>query len=63
VAFAKNPWHGLNTYRVGWPQYLPFEPTSIRPDYDNITGANVALRGIYNATCLTTYPIAHTDTC
>jgi cholinesterase len=60
AAFAKNPSGGLKTYRGGWPQYSPFEPTLIRLAYVNVTGTNVALPDIYDATCLTTYPIADT---
>ena len=58
AAFAKNASDGLKTYRGGWPQYSPFEPTLIRLAYNNVTGTNVALPDIYDATCLTTYPIA-----
>jgi cholinesterase len=57
AAFAKDPWGGLNSYGDGWPQYSPFEPTLIRLGYDNITGTNAVLPDVYDATCLTTYPI------
>ena len=57
AAFAKDPWTGLRTYEGGWPQFSPFKPTLIRLGYDNVTGTNVALPEIYDATCITTYPI------
>lgn len=60
-AFAKDPVSGLTTYGGGWPQYSPSEPTLIRLAYNNLTGTNVALPEIYDATCLTTYPIDDTD--
>jgi hypothetical protein len=37
------------------------EPTLIRLAYDNVTGTNLALPDIYDATCLTTYPIPVTN--
>jgi cholinesterase len=61
AAFAKNASGGLSTYEGGWPQYSPFEPTLIRLAYDNVTGTNLALPDIYDATCLTTYPIPDTN--
>ncbi|TAQ88146.1 hypothetical protein B7494_g3552 [Chlorociboria aeruginascens] len=60
AAFAKDAECGLETYGGGWPQYSPFEPTLIRLAYDNVTGTNLALPDTYDATCLTTYPIADT---
>jgi cholinesterase len=60
AAFAKNALDGLKTYRGGWPQYSPFEPTLIRLGYNNVTDTNVVLPDFYDATCLTTYPIADT---
>ena len=61
AAFAKNSSGGLSNYEGGWPQYSPFEPTLIRLAYDNVTGTNLALPDIYDATCLTTYPIPDTN--
>lgn len=61
AAFAKNPSTGLKTYRGGWPQYSPFEPTLIRLAYNNVTGTNIALPEVYDATCQVTYPIADTS--
>lgn len=58
AAFAKSPTDGLAKYKGGWPQFSPFEPTLIRLAYDNVTGTNVAMSGIYDRACLTTYPIA-----
>ena len=61
AAFAKNASGGLTTYRGGWPLYTAFEPTMIRLAYDNVTGTNVAMPDVYDATCLTTYPIVDYD--
>ncbi|KAG9232100.1 putative carboxylesterase [Amylocarpus encephaloides] len=57
AAFAKDPKGGLSTYGGGWPQYSPFKETLIRLAYDNVTGTNVVMPEVYDATCLTTYPI------
>ena len=52
AAFAKSPTDGLTKY--GWPQFSPFEPTLIRLAYQNVTGTNLALSGIYDEVCLAT---------
>ncbi|KFY33215.1 hypothetical protein V494_07825 [Pseudogymnoascus sp. VKM F-4513 (FW-928)] len=59
AAFAKAPYTGLKEYRGGWPQYSPYRPSLIRLAYNNVTGTNVASSGIYDETCLTTYPVAN----
>ena len=53
AAFAKDPVAGLKSYGGGWPVYDPRGQTLVRLAYNNMTGTNLALGGLYDGSCQT----------